>query len=75
MNDEQVSKSMIWVTLSAISIGAAPHRGDRLFRLTSALTKIPALRVVRASPMLQEPAIGEPAGEDRAVATIAEEFA
>ena len=41
MNDEQVSKSLIWVTLA----------------------------------MLQEPAIGEPAGEDRAVATIAEEFA
>ena len=38
---------------SGISIGAAPHCGDRLFRFISALTGLPALRVVRASSGFQ----------------------
>ena len=36
--------------VSAPSIVAAPHCGDRLFRVTSALTRFPPLAVVRASP-------------------------
>ncbi len=45
---------------AATSIVATVHWTDRSFRLTSAITKYPPLAVVMASPMLQEPAIGEP---------------
>ena len=44
---------------SAASIGATPHCGDRLFRLTSALTKLLPPAVVRASPS-QHPAQRNP---------------
>ena len=43
-------KAVVGQAYSASSIGATAHWADRLFRLTSALTKLPPLAVVRASP-------------------------
>ena len=37
-------------SISASSIGATPHRGDRLFRMTSPSTNHPPLAVVEGSP-------------------------
>jgi len=49
---------------SAASIGAAPHSGDRLFRLTSEPMKFPPPAVIGSSPRSAFHIKSAPAGSD-----------
>ena len=47
---QKLKNTTVKVGLPASSIGATPHRGDRLFRMTSLSAKLPPQAVAGGSP-------------------------